>query len=160
MSKINNYIMDQVERVEKEFKNMEYDVLFNIVFDLVMNNEEYDNLHDMDKFDYLYGNISELEENVINITKSKYQDYRKQLLNNIDNYVLIKYDSKYLIYKFDKNKYASYEPKHVTKEEYIINMFEAEMHDIYNMMVNGYVTVQVGSVREQRVLTQYNILYV
>ena len=152
--------MDQVERVEKEFKSMEYDVLFNIVYDLIMNNEKYDNLHDMDKFDYLYENISELEENVINITKNKYQDYRKQLLNNIDNYVLIKHDNKYLLYKFDKNKHASYEPKHVTKDQYILNMFEAEIHDIYNMLINGFIRVRVGAKEEKRILTSYNIFYI
>lgn len=57
MSKINNYIMDQVERVEKEFKSMEYDVLFNMVYDLIMKNDNYYNMNDIDKFDYLVDSI-------------------------------------------------------------------------------------------------------
>lgn len=61
MSKINNYMMEQVERVEKEFENMEYDVLFNRVYDLVMDNEEYDTMNDVDKFDYLVDNIILME---------------------------------------------------------------------------------------------------
>lgn len=57
MSKINNYIMDQVEKVEKEFKNIEYDILFDMVYTLVLENENYHYMNEMDQFDYLVDNI-------------------------------------------------------------------------------------------------------
>ena len=62
MSRINNYMMEQVAIVEKEFENMEYEILFDRVYDLVMGNEKYDTMSEVDKFDYLVDNIIEMEQ--------------------------------------------------------------------------------------------------
>lgn len=92
-------------------------------------------------------------EKEIKITNGKFQEFRKSILVNIGVVLKIIFGNKYLIYKFDKEKYNDYEPKHVTKEEYIQNMIEGEIHDVYNIMTKGYVTVRVGAIEEKRYLT-------
>lgn len=89
-------------------------------------------------------------EKVITIVEGKFQDFRKEVLKNLGIVLKIVFGNKYLIHTFDKNKFADYEPKHVTKEEYMENMIESELHNIYNIMTKGHVTVQTCAGIEKR----------
>lgn len=57
MSKINNYVINEVERVEKEFKEIEFETLFDMVFTLILENDNYYYMNEVDQFDYLVDNI-------------------------------------------------------------------------------------------------------
>ena len=97
-------------------------------------------------------------EKEITIVKDKFQEFRKNILVNLGIALKIVFGDKYLVYTFDKNKFADYEPKHVTKEEYMENMIESEIHEVYNVMTKGYIVTRVGGVEEKKYLTdKYNV---
>lgn len=59
MSKSADFILEQVELIEKEFKNIDSDKLFNMVWDKIIKigTEAYRKMNDVDKFDYLVDGI-------------------------------------------------------------------------------------------------------
>lgn len=97
--------------------------------------------------------MKKIAEKEIIITEGKFQDFRKSILQNIGIVLKIIFGDKYIIHKFEKEKYMDYEPKHVTKEEYVMNMIESELHEVYNIMTKGYIRVRVGAIEEKRYLT-------
>lgn len=54
-----HYLQEQVELIEKEFPEVEYEDLFNTVWNLIAKKEDYDKMCEVDKFDYLVDTILE-----------------------------------------------------------------------------------------------------
>ncbi len=88
----------------------------------------------------------------------KFQEFRKMILENLAIVLKIICGDKFLIHKFDTKDYMDYEPKFVTKEEYAMNMVERDLHEVYNIMTQGYTEVCNGGSIEKRYLTdKYNV---
>ncbi len=105
---------------------------------------------------------SKKEEKEIVITKErnndKFQEFRRMILENLAVVLKIICGDKFLIHKFDTKDYMDYEPKFVTKEEYAMNMVERDLHEVYNIMTQGYIEVCNGDSIEKRYLTdKYNV---
>lgn len=105
---------------------------------------------------------SKKEEKEIVITKErnndKFQEFRRMILENLAVVLKIICGDKFLIHKFDTKDYMDYEPKFVTKEEYAMNMVERDLHEVYNIMTQGYTEVCNGGSIEKIDLThKYNV---
>ena len=105
---------------------------------------------------------SKKEEKEIVITKErnndKFQEFRRMILENLAVVLKIICGDKFLIHKFDTKDYMDYEPKFVTKEEYAMNMVERDLHEVYNIMTQGYTEVCNGGSMEKMDLThKYNV---
>ena len=88
----------------------------------------------------------------------KFQEFRRMILENLAVVLKIICGDKFLIHKFDTKDYMDYEPKFVTKEEYAMNMVERDLHEVYNIMTQGYTEVCNGGSIEKRYLTdKYNV---
>lgn len=77
--------------------------------------------------------------------KGKFQELRHQLLEHTGEKIEIKTEDKNfgIIWKFEQETYDSYKPKTVTKDEYIKNMLEKEIHAIYQMLIYGGILTKV-----------------
>ncbi|HSQ89374.1 hypothetical protein, partial [Romboutsia sp.] len=76
-------------------------------------------------------------EKIIKITEGKYQDFRKEVLANLGMLLKIVFGDKFITWNFDKNSHIEHEPTHVSKEEYIENMIEKEILEVYQHLVFG-----------------------
>lgn len=91
-------------------------------------------------------------------SNDKFQEFRRMILENLAVVLKIICGDKFLIHKFDTKDYMDYEPKFVTKEEYAMNMVERDLHEVYNIMTQGYIEVCNGGSIEKRYLTdKYNV---
>lgn len=98
------------------------------------------------------------KEKEIVITKDKFQEFRKMILENLGIVLKIVFGNKCLTHRFNTKDYMDYEPKNVTKEEYAMNMIERDIHEVYNIMTKGYVSVMTGNQLEKKDFTEkYNV---
>lgn len=91
-------------------------------------------------------------------SNEKFQEFRRMILENLGIVLKIICGDKFLTHKFDTNDYMDYKPKVVTKKEYAMNMVEKDLHEVYNIMTQGYTEVCNGGSIEKTDLThKYNV---
>lgn len=119
---------------------------------------KYSNTHNTQKIKMKDG--KKMKEILITKERSneKFQEFRRMILENLAVVLKIICGDKFLIHKFDTKDYMDYEPKFVTKEEYAMNMVERDLHEVYNIMTQGYTEVCNGGSIEKIDLThKYNV---
>lgn len=84
--------------------------------------------------------------------RGKYQALRKELLKVAGETVIVKHGEKSLTWKFDEKEYEDYNPKTISKDEFIKNMIEKEIHEIYQILMYGGILARKNG---EEIITAY-----
>lgn len=80
----------------------------------------------------------------INCEEGKFQELRVKLLDLVGESVEVTSSTGSLIWKFDEKKYKGYEPKTMYITDYIKNMVEKDIHNIYQILVHGGILTRLN----------------
>lgn len=78
------------------------------------------------------------------VKENKFQEFRKAIKENLNKEVELQFENKTIVWNFNKEKFANVNPTHVTQEEYMENMLEKEILEIYQHLILGGVRVLKG----------------
>lgn len=78
------------------------------------------------------------------VKENKFQEFRKSIKENLNKEVELQFENKTIVWNFNKEKFANVNPTHVTQEEYMENMLEKEILEIYQHLILGGVRVLKG----------------
>lgn len=78
------------------------------------------------------------------VKENKFQEFRKAIKENLNKEVELQFENKTIVWNFNKEKFVNVNPTHVTKEEYMENMLEKEILEIYQHLIFGGVRVLKG----------------
>lgn len=81
----------------------------------------------------------------INCEKGKFQELRTQLLEVVGESVEVVSNTGSVVWNFDEKKYKGYTPKTVYITDYIKNMVEKDIHNIYQILVHGGILTRLNS---------------
>lgn len=91
------------------------------------------------------------------VKENKFQEFRKTILENLNKEVIVEFENKSITWNFNKEKFSNVHQTHITIEEYMENMMEKEILEVYQHLILGGVKVIKGEKFKIEKIEKYNM---